>query len=119
METRRAETARLGAKHDSAVGAADGPGVDPKGQTMNPDELRKLDEAATVVGWLTPVSLGEMVGCKVLYVNTDATPTVRLEGWLDGIDEGWAVIEFWDNSRATVRPSRIKGYRKALGGSHD
>jgi len=60
--------------------------------------------------WLAPVELSQMVGCKILYRNNDAPPSVQLEAWLDSIQEGWAVVEFSDNSRATVRPSRIIGY---------
>lgn len=55
--------------------------------------------------------LSKIVGSLVYYVNNDSTPVVRLQAWLDGIDEGWAVVEFGDNSRATVRPSRIVAYR--------
>lgn len=70
-----------------------------------------LSEQQIAEGWLHPVTLADMVGCKIVYQNTDSTPTVRLEAWLDSVDEGWAVVEFSDGSRATVRPSRIIAYK--------
>jgi hypothetical protein len=75
--------------------------------------MMPLTDEMIADGWLPPATnLAEMVGRPILYVNADATPVVRLEGWLDSIDEGWAVVEFAaDNSRATVRPSRIAAYR--------
>lgn len=63
-------------------------------------------------GWIEhDGDLSKIVGRPIYYVNADATPVVRLTGWLDSIDEGWPVVEFSDNSRATVRPSRIIAYR--------
>ncbi len=70
-----------------------------------------LTEYQIAAGWIEPTSLELMLGRPILYRNADATPVVRLNGWLDGIDEGWAFVEFEDNSRATVRPSRIIAYR--------
>ena len=62
-------------------------------------------------GWIEPTELAQMVGYRVLYRNAEEQPVVEIECWLDDILEGWAVIEFRDGSRATVRPSRIIAYR--------
>jgi len=71
---------------------------------MLTDEMRRE-------GWVEPIELERMVGRPIKYHNADAKPAVRLDGWLDSIDEGWPVVEFQDNSRATVRPSRIIAYK--------
>ena len=70
-----------------------------------------LTEQMKADGWIEPTDLASMVGRPVKYLNPDADPVVRLDGWLDSIDEGWAVVEFGDGSLATVRPSRIIAYR--------
>jgi hypothetical protein len=70
-----------------------------------------ITEQMRADGWVEPIELAEMISRPIKYLNADATPVVRLDGWLDGIDEGWAVVEFSDQSRATVRPSRIIAYR--------
>jgi hypothetical protein len=70
-----------------------------------------LTEEMKAAGWVAPVALEQMVGRPVKYLNADAFPVVRLDGWLHKIDEGWPVVEFSDGSLAPVRPSRIIAYR--------
>lgn len=70
-----------------------------------------ISEQMKAEGWIEPAPLEQMVGRPIFYQNTDANPPVRLQAWLDAIDEGWAVVEFSDGSRATVRPSRIIAYK--------
>ena len=70
-----------------------------------------ITDAMKAEGWIEPGGLSEMVGRPIKYRNADSDPVVKLDGWLDAIDEGWAVVEFHDGSRATVRPSRIVAYR--------
>ena len=71
-----------------------------------------LTEEQIAEGWADATTLDAMIGRPIIYRNVDALPVVQLEAWFDGIDEGWAVVEFSDGGRATVRPSRIIAYRK-------
>jgi len=70
-----------------------------------------LTDEQIAAGWILVTDLTSMVGRPVIYRNASVNPAVQIEGWLDSLDEGWPVVEFSDNSRAVVRPSRIIAYR--------